>query len=73
MAKGNTTILFLRENKSINKPLLTIEVKNGCLRQCYGLHDSYNHNTKIRDFIRDYSSRHNLEIKAVIYAEGEQS
>lgn len=33
---GETKIAFLRHNKNINKPLITLEVKNGTLRQYKG-------------------------------------
>ncbi|MBO4900914.1 MAG: PcfJ domain-containing protein [Lachnospiraceae bacterium] len=67
MAAKRDTILFLRENKNIDKPLITIEEKNGSIRQCYGYRDSYNSNSRIRDFIQDYADRHDLKINAKIY------
>jgi hypothetical protein len=69
MASNRCTILFLRENRAIDTPLITIEVRDGSIRQCYGIHDSFNNNPKIRDFVKEYAALHNLKIKAVIYKE----
>ncbi len=69
MAAGRCTILFLRDNKDINTPLITIEVREQSIRQCYGFRDTHNHNPQIRDFIMDYASSHGFKIDAVIYSE----
>lgn len=37
LLKGRTKVLFLRSRKERDKPLVTLEVKNGVLRQAYGL------------------------------------
>ena len=69
MAAKRCTILFLRDNKRITKPLITIEVRGGAIRQCYGERDTYNTDEHIRDFIQDYAAAHDLRIDAVIFSE----
>ena len=69
MAEGACMILFLRDCKALDTPLITIEVHDNSIKQCYGFRDSYNHDLKIRDFITDYALRQNLKIDAVIYSE----
>lgn len=44
MAAGRCKILFLRANKEIDTPLITIEVRDERIIQCFGFRDSYNHN-----------------------------
>ncbi len=68
MAANRCMILFLRESKDLDTPLITIEVRDGKIRQCYGFRDSYNHNPEIQEFIKDYASLHDLTIDAVIYS-----
>ena len=36
---GRTLICFLRDNENVDKPLVTIEVKNGEVTQAYGIYD----------------------------------
>lgn len=62
MAANRCTILFLRDNKKINTPLITIEERDGAIRQCYGARDTYNTNEQIRDFIMEYASLHDLKV-----------
>ena len=69
MAKGDCRILFLRKNDDIARPLITIEERDGSIKQCYGFCDSYNKDPKIRDFINDYAIRRKLCIECVIYSE----
>ena len=69
MARGDCTILFLRNNIDIRAPLITIEVRDGAIRQCYGYGDRHNHDEHIRDFIMDYAARKKLTITATIYTE----
>ena len=40
IVEGKTLILFLRDKKHPNIPLVTLEVKNGALTQAYGKNDS---------------------------------
>lgn len=69
MAKNYCTILFLRNNQDIDKPLITIEECGGRIRQCYGFRNSYNHNAEVRDFIMDYAALQEFKIEAVIFEE----
>ncbi len=69
MAANRCTILFLRSNKKLNKPLITIEERDGEIRQCYGIRDSLNNSIEVRDFIKEYAALNNLRIDAVIYSE----
>ena len=68
MAVGKCIILFLRDNKELNTPLITIEVRDERIRQCFGFRDSYNCNPQIRDFVQDYAALHKFKIDAVIYS-----
>ncbi len=67
MAKGETTIVFLRDNNNIDTPLITIEIRNGIIRQCYGYHDSFNHDPLIKEFIERYAKEKGWEIQACIF------
>ncbi|MBQ6968024.1 MAG: PcfJ domain-containing protein [Lachnospiraceae bacterium] len=67
MAEGLCTILFLRDNRDLAAPLITMEECDGSIVQCYGFRDKYNSSPEIREFIKDYASRRNLKINAVIY------
>lgn len=40
MTEGKTLIMFLRNKKEREQPLITVEVKNGVVKQAYGNHDS---------------------------------
>lgn len=68
MAANMCTILFLRDNENLSAPLITIEEKQGSIKQCYGYRDSINHNIQIRDFIIEYAKRRELSIDAEIYS-----
>ena len=37
---GETLILFIRDNDSLDTPLVTLEVKDNCLLQAYGARDT---------------------------------
>ena len=67
MADGNTRILFLRTVKEPDKPLITIEEQQGSIRQCFGYHDTYNTDIRIRDFIIEYAKKRGLTIDTTIY------
>ena len=69
MASNACRILFLRDNNRISDPLITIEEVDGRIRQCYGFEDNYNHDSKIRDFIKEYAYENNFRIETVIYSE----
>lgn len=68
MAAGKCMILFLRESRDLDTPLITIEVRDGKIRQCYGFRDSYNHNPQIREFVKEYAALQDLTIDAIIYS-----
>ncbi len=67
MARRECRILFLRDNLRIGESLITIEERDGIIRQCYGFADSINQNERIRDFIVEYAKGHGFKIEAVIY------
>ncbi len=69
MAYGNCRILFVRDNKDIHKPLITMEEQGGDIKQCYGYGDSINKDPEIRDFIKAYAEHKGLSIQACIYSE----
>ena len=67
VARKETTILFLRKNKEMDKRLLTIELNNGNIRQCFGLHDAYNKDKNVGEFIRSWAKKHNFCISCPVY------
>ncbi len=67
VARKETTILFLRKNKEMDKRLLTIELNNGNIRQCFGLHDTYNKDKNVGEFIRSWAKKHNFGISCPVY------
>ncbi len=68
MARNQCTILFLRSNKEIDKPFLTIEESEGYLCQCYGFRNKVNDNPEIRDFLKHYCEMQGLKVNTVIYS-----
>lgn len=65
VSNGSTTILFLRKNSEINKPLLTIEVKDGKVRQAHGfancsLASMEAENPGINKFFHDWAKKKKL-------------
>lgn len=54
VVNGKTLIVFCRDVKEVEKPLVTIEVKNGYVTQAYGEHD-HRPSDEILDFIRKWS------------------
>ena len=69
MARGTCRILFLRDNHMPDKPLITIEERNGAIVQCYGFEDSLNTDKAIKEFICEYANIQGFIIKAIIYKE----
>jgi len=69
MAENRCTILFLRNNRELETPLITIEEKDGRIRQCYGFRNTHNSNAEIRDFIKEYAALHHFKIDAVIFSD----
>ena len=61
VVNGKTLIVFCRDVKDVEKPLVTIEVKNGYITQAYGLNDSKPKN-EILDFIRKWARLRDLKI-----------
>ncbi len=62
MSRYECTILFLRNNEDLGKPLITIEERGGAIRQCYGFRDSYNSDPEISAFIEEYARQKKLKI-----------
>ena len=67
MARRECRILFLRDNRRIEEPMITMEERSGAIVQCYGFADSINEDEKIRDFINEYAQKRNLKIRAMTY------
>ena len=67
MAAGECTILFLRENKNIDKSFFTIEVSKRSIVQCYGMKNRLNEDIEVRNFIEEYAKKRNLIIDTEIY------
>lgn len=65
VSSGSTTILFLRRNSEIKKPLLTIEVRDGKVRQAHGfancsLESMEAENPGINKFFHDWAKKKKL-------------
>lgn len=61
VANGKTLIVFCRDVKDVEKPLVTIEVRNGYITQAYGIHDT-KPDDDVLDFIRKWSRKRDLKI-----------
>jgi hypothetical protein len=59
--QGKTTILFLRREKSPNRPYYTIEIEGNKILQWYGIRDSKPNKQKIEKWLEGYTN--NLETK----------
>lgn len=59
---GDTLICFLRNNEDLNKPLVTIEVKEGIITQAYGLYDSKPSDEQIA-VIKKWAKKHKLTLQ----------
>lgn len=59
MTEGRTLILFLRKKDEPDVPYVTLEIKNGILKQAYGLHDS-KPSQKALEFLRKYCTTTNV-------------
>lgn len=64
VAKGLSTILFLRETKDLEKPLVTIEVKNNLITQAKGKMN-YPPTTKEKNVIEKFAKKFNLNLSHV--------
>ncbi len=71
MAEGRTTILFLRKKAKPDVPMLTLEVKNGAIIQCYGFRDRLNEDPEIVGFLNEYAEKRGFGIRACIMREKE--
>lgn len=61
VVNGKTLIVFCRSVKDLEKPLVTIEVRNGYITQAYGIHDT-KPDDDVLDFIRKWSRQRDLKI-----------
>lgn len=61
MTEGKTLIMFMRDKKYPQIPLITVEVKNGVIRQAYGNHDS-KPLVEHLDYIRHWARLKGLEM-----------
>lgn len=61
MTDGQTLIMFLRDKKAKDEPLITVEVKNGSVRQAYGDHDSKPKKEHL-EYLRNWASKKNLRM-----------
>lgn len=65
---GNTTILFLRRQSNPNRSFMTMEVtNNGVIAQFFGLHDSFNKDPEVRDFVKEYAEKKKYRIGCKIF------
>lgn len=62
---GDTQIVFMRDNKNLDKPLLTIEVKDGKVYQAKGTYNRPATEDELK-FIHTYANQHNLKVSAHI-------
>ncbi len=69
VANEECEIYFMRKTNDMQKPFLTIEVKNNILKQCYGYRDSYNSDKNAEKFIRKWCEQNKLLIDCTIYDE----
>ncbi len=63
MAKGDSTIVFLRKNSNMENPFFTIEITHHCIKQCFSLHDSYNKDPEVRDFLLRYAREKEFSVE----------
>ena len=63
MAKGDSTIVFLRKNSNTENPFFTIEITHHCIKQCFSLHDSYNKDPEVRDFLLRYAREKGFSVE----------
>ena len=61
VVNGETLILFLREKKHPNTPLITLEVKKGALTQAYGKNDSKPKKEQLQ-YLKTWCKNKNLKI-----------
>ncbi len=66
MAKGRTHIAFVRRIQEPEAPLLTLEIRDGVLEQCFGYHDSFNKDEKTAGFLEEYLQKNHFGRRATI-------
>ena len=66
VAKGDTTILFLRKVSDLESPLMTMEVRNGTIRQFFAKHDTFNTDPEIAEFVENFAKEKGFEIGCTI-------
>lgn len=59
---GKTLICFLRDNEDLNKPLITIEVKDNVVTQAYGSYDGKPSDEQIA-VMRKWAKKHKLTLQ----------
>ena len=71
-ASMQTDIYFLRENKDIDQPYFTLEVKVDDvtkklnLKQCYTYNDEVVKSSECRAFIREWAKKKHINIDCII-------
>ena len=61
VTKGETSVLFIRENDSPEKPYFTVEVQNGLIRQIHGLCNQ-NPDRKVVNFVKAWAKARDLKL-----------
>lgn len=61
VVNGSTLIVFLRDKKNLDEPLITLEVKKGALTQAYGKNDSKPKKEHL-DFLKMWCNMKGLQI-----------
>lgn len=62
VTSGRSQIYFLRRTGSEDVPYYTMEVRDGELTQCYGIHDTIDGDVSRKRFISDWCAENKLEI-----------
>jgi len=63
VAEGKTTILFVRRNNSPQKPFFTLEIRDGCVRQCHGYANSnIDKIPKLHDFLDEFCQTKGIRV-----------
>ena len=73
VAKGGTTILFLRKVSDLESPLMTMEVRDGTICQFFAKHDAFNTDPKIAKFVENFAKEKGFEIGCTILKEHQKA
>lgn len=67
VAKGKTTILFIRKNYNLQKPYFTLEVRDGIVRQCLGIQNCtiLSQPESLKRFLKSFCDN-----KGIVYSDG---